>query len=62
MLRLFRPQIEVLLFERDAALADWARGHPGQDVFEDRELEITSQAAVSVEEQIAAVEAALKGD
>jgi hypothetical protein len=61
MLRLFRPQIEALILARDAALADWARGHPGQDVFEDRELEITSQAAISVEEQIAAVEAALKG-
>jgi hypothetical protein len=44
MLRLFRPQIEALILARDAALADWARTHPGKDVFEDRELEITSQA------------------
>jgi len=62
MLRLFRPQIEALLFARDTAVAEWLRAHPGQDVFEDRALEITSQAAISVEEQIAAVEAALKGD
>jgi hypothetical protein len=62
MLRLFRPQIEALVRARDAALADWARRHPGRDVFEDRELEITSHVAISVEEQIAAVEAALKGD
>lgn len=59
MLRLFRPQIESLILARDAAVADWARTHPGEDVFEDRELEITSHAAISVEEQIAAVEAAL---
>ena len=61
MLRLFRPQIVALVRARDAAVAEWTRAHPGQDVFEDRALEITSQAAVSVEEQIAAVEAALKG-
>jgi len=61
MLRLFRPQIEALILARDAALAEWMRAHPGKDAFEDRALEITSQAAISVEEQIAAVEAALKG-
>lgn len=59
MLRLFRPQIEALILARDAAVADWARTHPAVDVFEDRELEITSQIAISVEAQIAAVAAAL---
>lgn len=59
MLRLFRPQIEALVLARDAAVADWARAHPATDVFEDRELEITSQVAISVEAQIAAVAAAL---
>lgn len=59
MLRLYRPQIEALILARDAAVADWARSHPAVDVFEDRELEITSQLAISVEEQIAAVAAAL---
>lgn len=59
MLRLFRPQIEALVLARDVAVADWARAHPATDVFEDRELEITSQIAISVEEQIAAVAAAL---
>lgn len=62
LLRLFRPQIEALIRQRDAAVADWARRHPGADVFEDRELEIASRLAISVDEQIAAVEAALKGD
>ncbi len=59
MLRLFRPQIEALILARDAAVADWARAHPATDVFEDRELEITSQLEISVEAQIAAVTAAL---
>ena len=59
MLRLFRPQIEALVLARDVAVADWVRSHPAVDVFEDRELEITSQIAISVEEQIAAVAAAL---
>lgn len=60
MLRLFRPQIEALILQRDEAVAAWAGQHSGVDVFEDRELEITSHVAVSVEEQIAAVAAALK--
>ncbi len=59
MLRLFRPQIEALILARDVAVADWARTHPAADVFEDRALEITSRIAISVEEQIAAVAAAL---
>lgn len=62
MLRLFRPQIEALIVTRDIALADWMRTHPGEDVFEDRALEIASHTVISVDEQIAAVAAALKGD
>ena len=57
---LFRPQIERLLRQRDAALADWRRRHPDRDAFEDRELEITSVADISVDAQIAAVAAALR--
>ena len=59
MLRLYRPQIEALILARDEALAAWARNHPDRDVFEDRELEIMSHTAISVEQQIAAVAAAL---
>ncbi|HUX23880.1 MAG TPA: hypothetical protein VMV87_04610 [Burkholderiales bacterium] len=60
MLRLFRLQIEALIFARDQTLAAWTRSHPGRDVFEDRELEIMSHTAISVELQIAAVAAALR--
>ncbi len=59
MLRLFRPQIEALLVERDRAIAAWAAAHPGRDVYEDRELEVTSSVSIDVEAQIAAIAAAL---
>jgi hypothetical protein len=59
MVRLFRPQIRELLAGRDAAMANWRRKHPDRDVFEDRELEITTRQSISVEKQIAAVRAAL---
>jgi len=60
MVRLFRPQIETLLTERDRAVADWAAKHPDRNVFEDRELEITSMREISIEEQITAINAALQ--
>lgn len=57
---LFRPQIVGLLEQRDAAIASWADGNPETDVFEDRGLEVTSEKAISVDAQIAAVHSALK--
>lgn len=60
LLRMFRPQIEDLLYQRDAAIRRWAEAHPGGNVHEDRALEVTSQTAISVEEQLAAVEGALR--
>lgn len=61
MMRLFRPQIAALLEERDRAVARWQKSHPDRDVFEDRELEITSILPIDVDQQIAAVERALAG-
>ncbi|MGI9371113.1 MAG: DUF6969 family protein [Hyphomicrobiales bacterium] len=59
MLRLFRPQIEVLLRERDETLAKWAEDHPDEDVYEDRDLEITSIIDIDIDKQISAVLQAL---
>ncbi|CAN5781166.1 hypothetical protein BH23PSE1_BH23PSE1_17120 [soil metagenome] len=59
MLRLFRPTIEALLHQRDAAIAAWAARHPDRAVFEDRTLETISEARISVDDQIAAVREAL---
>lgn len=60
MVRLFRPQIEQLLIARDRSIDAWQRQHPDRDVFEDRELEVTSEIAIDIDEQAAAVDAALK--
>lgn len=61
LFRLFRPQIEALLVERDKTMARWGAMKPGIDVYEDRELEVTSQLSISVDRQIEAVNAALAG-
>lgn len=59
MMRLFRPEIVELLRKRDRAVTDWAARHPGEDVYEDRRLEVTSQIKISIDDQIRAVEQAL---
>lgn len=63
MLRLFRPQIEVLLRRRDAATDHWQATFPRDDcsAYEDRDLEVTSIVDIAVDQQILAVRAALEG-
>ncbi len=60
MVHLFRPQIEELLVQRDQAVSDWAASHPDSNVYEDRDLEITSVSNISIPDQVLAVEDALK--
>lgn len=60
MVCLFRPQIEALLHERDRSIERWGNTHRGTDVYEDRDLEITSIATIDVQKQIASVKAALQ--
>jgi len=55
MVRLFKPQIIQLIEQRDDAIEKWQNDHPGKDVFEDRNLEINSEMAISVEDQIIAI-------
>lgn len=59
MLRLFRPQIEMLLLGRDKAIDNWATLYPDRDVFEDRDLEVTSEITIDIDEQAAQVDLAL---
>ena len=59
MVRLFKPQILELLEARDRAVEAWAVEHPGVDVYEDRNLEVTSYLDVSVEDQVRTVAKAL---
>ena len=60
MLQLFRPDIEALLRTRDQAVLDWQKKHPGENVYEDRNLELPSVKNISVEVQINGIEKALK--
>ena len=52
MLILYRPHIEALLKRRDETVWAWAESYPGEDVFEDRMLDITSQIPISVEDTL----------
>lgn len=54
-MKLFRPQIENLLKERDKTIDKWQQQHPDLDVYEDRNLEITSQLNVDVDHQLTLV-------
>ena len=60
MIRLFRPQIEWLLRERDAAMRVWEAGNPDSSVpvWEDRKLEVTSVLDISVSAQVRLARAA----
>lgn len=60
MIVLFKPQIAALLAARDAKVASWQEQNPGSDVFEDRDLEVTSFLDISVEDQVQAVTCALR--
>ena len=56
MLRLFKPQICALIRARDRTVEAWRRRHPDRDVFEDRELEITSILPISIDDQMRTLE------
>jgi len=55
MVRLFKPQILALVDARDITASNWAKQHQDRDVYEDRDLEVTSFMDVSVEDQVRAV-------
>jgi len=59
MLALFQPQITELIRKRDESVAAWRLTHAATEAFEDRDLEVTSNLKISVEDQIAAVKKAL---
>ena len=60
IMRMFRPQIEELILKRDDSVADWGKKYPDKDVYEDRELEVTSEVLIDVDKQIEAINAELK--
>lgn len=58
LMRLFRPQVVALLRMRDETLKAWGEQHPDRDIYEDRELEITSIIDINIEGQISAIKKA----
>jgi Domain of unknown function (DUF6969) len=56
MLRLFRPQIEELLQQRDERVRAWRAQNPDVNTYEDRRLEVTSQLPIDVEAQVRLLE------
>ncbi len=60
MVCLFQPQIVKLLDARDQRVAAWEAAHPGVNVYEDRDLEVTSVTDISVDDQLAATREALE--
>lgn len=59
MVRLFKPQVADLLRARDRKVTSWQEERPGVDVFEDRDLEVTSYLDISLERQVQDVANAL---
>jgi hypothetical protein len=59
MIKLFKPQIADLLRARDRKIAAWQDLAPDSDVFEDRDLEVTSYLDISLDEQVRDVARAL---
>ncbi len=59
MMKLFKPQITELLLERDDMVTAWQKRHPQRNVYEDRELDITSELRISLEDQINRINACL---
>ncbi len=59
MIELFWPQITLIIRQRDAAVADWTPSDPEKTVYEDRKLEVTSVIAISIDDQVQAINDAL---
>ena len=59
MFQLYKFEIVELLHERDKAISQWKTQYPDQDVFEDRNLEITSYRTINVDQKIDDIQHAL---
>jgi hypothetical protein len=61
LLRLFRPQVEGLLEQRDDAVRRWRAQNPDVNVYEDRRLDVTSQSPIDVAAQVRRLEQRRRG-
>ena len=55
MVQLFDPQIRALVAARDVAVAAWRDGHPGANVFEDRDFEVAAALDIDIDAQRGAI-------
>jgi hypothetical protein len=60
MVQLFYPQICDLLHIRDDVVADWKKQNPDDNVFESRDLDVTSEIECNVALQMNAIEQELQ--
>jgi len=59
LVRLFQPEIAVLLRNRDKAVMDWRWRWPRSNVFEDSRFEVPSSFEIDLEARLASVEGRL---
>ncbi len=59
MVILYRDDIERMILERDAKIAQWRAAHPDRNVFEDRALEVTSAVAIDLDARLALIRSRL---
>ena len=52
MIKLFRPQIKQLLHQRDVRIAELASQYPVENIYENRNFDVTSILDISVEDQV----------
>ena len=58
--RLYRPQIAELIRARDARIAELVKATPKENVYEDREVEVTSAMDIVIDDQLAAINAEIE--
>jgi len=58
--RLYKVEMTELILLRDQKIKSWRTAHPKVDVFEDRELEITSFRTIDVDKKISEIQQALR--
>ena len=59
MVQLYKPQIIDLVEARDRKVAQWQQQYPDRDVYEDRDLEVTSYLDINLDQQVQAVASTL---
>jgi len=55
MLVLYRDEIEELIRQRDVVISAWSEDHPDTNVYEDRELAVTSALVINLGAKLSAV-------